>query len=165
MNIDLYSEIHLREIFQHGLILHDIGKIGIPSEILQKKGKLTETEFNVIKSHPLIGFAYFSGMEAPFNSIPAEIALNHHEKWNGNGYPNGKGTDLIPMSGRIAAVADVCEALCSKRSYKEPWPFEKVCELIASERGKQFDPQVVDAFLEVKERIYRIIMRDQVQTQ
>ncbi|MCX6774402.1 MAG: HD domain-containing protein [Candidatus Micrarchaeota archaeon] len=163
MKVDFYIKIQLREIFQHGLILHDIGKIGIPSEILQKNGKLTESQFAIIRNHPLIGYNYFSGMEAPFNSIPAEIALNHHEKWSGNGYPNNKSHFQIPLSGRIAAVADVCEALCSRRSYKEPWPFEKVCELVANERGKQFDPDVVDAFLAVRENIYRIIMRDQVQ--
>jgi HD-GYP domain-containing protein (c-di-GMP phosphodiesterase class II) len=160
MSVSLYTDLRLREPFAHGLTLHDIGKIGIPAIILQKPGKLTDEEFATVKRHPGIGHAYFSGMEAPFNSIPAEIALYHHEKWDGTGYPNGASYKRIPLSGRIAAVADVVEALSSNRSYKKAWPFDKVCELISKGRGKQFDPDVVDAFFAAKDRIYGILVRD-----
>lgn len=161
MDVPLYTDLHLREPFAHGLTLHDIGKIGIPAAILQKPGKLTEEEFAIIKKHPLIGHAYFSGMEAPFNSIPAEIALNHHEKWNAKGgYPNGISGSQIPLSGRIAAVADVVEALSSNRSYKTAWPFEKVSDLILAESGKQFDSAVVEAFSAASEKIHQILVRD-----
>lgn len=163
MGVKLYTDLHLRESFAQGLTLHDIGKIGIPAAILQKPGKLTAEEFAIIKQHPLIGYAYFSGAEAPFNSIPAEVALTHHERWDGSGYPNGISGSKIPLSGRIAAVADVAEALSSIRSYKKGWPFEKVCGLIRNGRGKQFDPDVVDAFFAASENIRKILTRNRAQ--
>jgi HD-GYP domain-containing protein (c-di-GMP phosphodiesterase class II) len=163
MNVDLYTDPKLREIFQRGMILHDIGKIGIPSDILLKKGKLTDEEREVMKSHTTGALKFFKKVDPPFD-IAAQIALTHHERWDGKGYPEGKAGEDIPLAGRIAAAADVCEALSSKRSYKEPWPFEKVCELIKNEKAKQFDPDVVDAFLAVRENIYMIIMRDQFQS-
>jgi HD-GYP domain-containing protein (c-di-GMP phosphodiesterase class II) len=163
MGVPLYTDLRLREPFAHGLTLHDIGKIGIPAAILQKPGRLTKEEYKTVKMHPQIGHAYFSCIEAPFNTIPAEIALTHHEKWDGTGYPNGISGSSIPLSGRIAAVADVAEALSSTRSYKDGWPFEKVCDLIRDGHGKQFDPDVVDAFFAASEKIRKILTRDTLQ--
>ncbi len=128
--------------------MHDIGKIGIPDKILLKPGKLTPDEFDVIKTHTRIGARLLSESKSRILQLAMEIALNHHEKFDGTGYPNGlKGQD-IPVSGRICAIVDTFDALTSRRPYKVPYPFDVTRDIMAKERGKQFDPDILDAFLE-----------------
>lgn len=139
--------------------MHDVGKIGIPDHVLLKPGKLTKEEFDVIKTHPEIGTQIIGDDPSPLLQMAYQIAYTHHEKWNGRGYPQGlKGAD-IPLVGRISAIADVFDALTTKRPYKEAWPTEKAIDLIQKERGEHFDPDLVQAFmkstdaiLDVKER-------------
>jgi PAS domain S-box-containing protein len=133
-------------------ILHDIGKVGIPDSILLKPGKLSKEEFEVIKRHSTIGGDVLKQVSAKikgrsFLTIGIHIAYFHHEKWNGTGYPNGLKKDAIPLSARIVALADVYDALTSIRSYKEAFSHEKAKEIIISESGKHFDPEIVGAFL------------------
>jgi len=131
-------------------VLHDIGKLSIPDAILRKPAKLTVEEFELMKMHTINGAKILSG-HSQFNDA-AEIALSHHEHYNGKGYPlQLKETD-IPLSGRIVALADVYDALSNARPYKKPWPQEKVLAYILSQRGQQFDPDVVDAFLRLYEK-------------
>lgn len=131
--------------------LHDIGKVGIPDAILLKPGKLSEDEFEIIKKHCEFGANALRRAEEKlhfqsFLKIAIQLTLSHHEKWNGTGYPHGLTKDKIPISARIMALADVYDALRSKRCYKEPFSHEKACKIIASEKGEHFDPDVVDAF-------------------
>lgn len=133
-------------------ILHDIGKVGIPDAVLLKPGKLTIEEFEIIKSHSTLGGDALKEIESKiegesFLSLAKEIAYYHHEKWNGKGYPKGlKGTE-IPLSARIIALADVYDALTSKRVYKDAFSHVEAIKIIVAERGQQFDPDVVDAFM------------------
>ncbi|MCF8050299.1 MAG: HD domain-containing protein [Desulfobacterales bacterium] len=136
--------------------MHDVGKIGIPDTILLKPGKLTEEEFETIKSHTLIGAKILSGAGSKLLYLGKEIALSHHEKWNGTGYPKGLSGSRIPISGRIVAVADVFDALTSKRPYKGPMPVEKAANIIAEERGKHFDPKLADVFLNNMDAVLKI---------
>ena len=126
--------------------LHDIGKIGISDLILLKPGKLTEEEFSTMKGHTEIGAKILSGSSSPVLQLAEEIALYHHEFWNGNGYAGIRGED-IPLSGRIVAVADFFDALTHERPYKEAWPVQVAVEAVTERNGTQFDPKVVDAFL------------------
>ncbi|MDH3664471.1 MAG: HD domain-containing protein [Alphaproteobacteria bacterium] len=132
--------------------LHDIGKVGIPDRILQKPGKLTVEEFEVMKQHTLLGSAALVEAEqqlgtTSFLRLAREIALNHHERWDGNGYPNGLRGSEIPISARLMALADVYDAVRSKRCYKPARSHEEAKAIIIDGRGTQFDPNVVDAFL------------------
>jgi len=127
--------------------MHDIGKVGVADAILLKPGRLTEEEFKIMQDHTRIGFSLLNGSDSKLLQEAAQIALTHHEKFDGNGYPNGiKGED-IPLFGRITAVADVFDALTSERPYKKAWPVEKAQALLIEERGRHFDPACVDAFL------------------
>lgn len=126
--------------------MHDVGKISIPDSILKKPGKLTEDEFKVIQTHCAAGESLLKKQDAEIFSTAAIIALQHHEKWDGSGYPNGRKGEDINLYARIVAVSDVFDALTSKRPYKEPWEPERAIQLIISESGKQFDPRVVKAF-------------------
>jgi putative two-component system response regulator len=129
--------------------LHDVGKIGVPDGILQKAGKLNAEEFRVMQSHVVIGASLLSGCTSPTLKLAAEIALNHHERWDGAGYMNGlSGTD-IPQSARIVAVVDVYDALTHDRVYRPAIPERKALEMIREGRGSHFDPDVVDAFFDV----------------
>ncbi|MDA1089594.1 MAG: HD domain-containing protein [Proteobacteria bacterium] len=133
--------------------LHDIGKVGIPDAILLKPGKLTDEEFEIMKTHAAIGNNSLAVAEAElgrndFLGFAREISLSHHEKWDGSGYPQGLSGDDIPISGRLMAVADVYDALISKRVYKPAFPHEKAMEIILEGRGKHFDPDIVDALLD-----------------
>lgn len=142
--------------------LHDIGKIGIPDHILLKPGKLTPEEFELMKTHTTIGYEAIRraelalGMEIDFLSIAKEIALSHQEKWDGSGYPQGLAGPAIPLSARLMAVADVYDALISKRVYKPAFPHEQVLTIMAQGRGKHFDPDVYDAFLQIHPTFERI---------
>ncbi len=128
-------------------IMHDVGKISIPDEILKKPGKLTTEEFEIIKTHASQGEKILS--EKNFFSTARKIARSHHEKWSGKGYPDGLSKENIPLPARIVAVADVFDALTSKRPYKEPWSLEKAIEEIENSLGSHFDPVIVKAWLEL----------------
>jgi putative two-component system response regulator len=129
--------------------LHDVGKIGIPDEILLKPGSLTEAEFNEMKGHTMVGARILSGSRFRVLQLAEDIALTHHEKWDGGGY-FGLREDTIPLVGRIVAIADVFDALTHERPYKQAWPESKAVEEVASLSGKHFDPKVVEAFLAVQ---------------
>lgn len=127
--------------------MHDIGKIGIPDHILLKPGKFEPEEWKIMQTHAQIGADILSGDDSKLMIMAHDIALTHHEKWNGKGYPNGLKGEDIPFVGRVTALADVFDALTSKRPYKEEWPIEKAVNLIKEESGEHFDPQLVEAFL------------------
>ncbi|MCM8738817.1 PAS domain S-box protein [Azospirillum sp. A1-3] len=134
------------EIILHAAPLHDVGKIGIPDDILLKPGKLTVDEFAVMKTHASIGADILGhGDEEPLRTARI-IALTHHEKWDGSGYPNGLRGEAIPIEGRIVAVCDVFDALTSTRPYKTPWSIDDALRLLRENAGTHFDPTVVDAF-------------------
>ena len=133
--------------------LHDIGKVGIPDSILQKPGKLTADEWEIMKTHSRLGSDAIEQAErdlarpVEFLALAKEVARWHHERWDGRGYPDALIAEAIPISARLMTIADVFDALISRRVYKEAMPIDKVREIIASERGKQFDPDVTDIFL------------------
>ncbi len=140
----------------HASPMHDVGKIGISDAILFKPGKLTNEEFDIMKTHTTLGKEILDKSDKKLLQIGAVIAETHHEKWNGRGYPYGlKGLE-IPDESRIVAVADVFDALTMKRPYKEPWPVEKALELIKSESGEHFEPVVVEAFFKSIEEILKV---------
>ena len=145
--------------------LHDIGKVGIPDSILLKPGKLTREEFEVMKRHTLIGHEAIAraeqqlGIHVEFLETAKEIALSHHEKWDGTGYPRGLKGREIPLAARIMALADVYDALVSRRVYKEPMPHEKAIAILIEGRGTHFDAELVDAFVELQERMRGIVER------
>lgn len=130
----------------HASPMHDIGKIGIPDNILLKPGKLTQEEFEVIKRHPEIGAQLLEGDDSTLMTMAREIALTHHEKWDGSGYPQGLSGEKIPLVGRIVAVADVFDAVTSERPYKKAWSVEDAVNLIKQGSGSHFDPEVVNSF-------------------
>ncbi|MDH5753222.1 MAG: HD domain-containing protein [Deltaproteobacteria bacterium] len=141
--------------------LHDIGKVGIPDHILLKPGKLTPEEFEIMKGHPGIGAEALEKASAElgensFLRFAREISLSHHEKWDGSGYPGGLRGDRIPLSGRLMAVADVYDALISKRVYKKAFTHQEASSFIQSQSGSHFDPRVVEAFKEIEQEIRRI---------
>jgi two-component system response regulator RpfG len=127
--------------------MHDIGKIGIPDAILLKPGKLTQDEFKIMQQHTLLGYEILKNSLSKYIQTGAIIALNHHERFNGEGYPNNLNGDKIPLEARIVAVADVFDALVSDRPYKKSWPIDKAIDYISQERGCHFDPDCIDAFL------------------
>ncbi|UCN00374.1 response regulator [Sulfurimonas sp. SWIR-19] len=136
--------------------LHDIGKIGIDDAILLKAGKLTPDEFQKMQAHSLIGANILHGKKNEFLQAGEVIAASHHEKYNGKGYPKGLQGEEIPLYGRIVAVADVFDALTSKRPYKKAWSFEKALRLLQEEKEAHFDPKIVDLFLENIEKVKTI---------
>ena len=133
--------------------LHDVGKIGIPDRILLKPAKLDADEWIVMKQHTIMGYEILKDSEHELMNISSTIALSHHERFDGNGYPHGMSGNDIPIEGRIVALADVFDALSSKRPYKKPWAIEKILIVIREERGKQFDEKVIDAFNKGLKRI------------
>lgn len=141
--------------------MHDIGKVGTPDHILLKPGRLTAEELIVMRQHSRIGHDILLGSSSPMIQMAAEIALTHHEKFDGSGYPDGTVGEAIPISGRIVAVADVFDALTSPRPYKEAWPLERAFDFIKSGRGSHFDPACVDAFFAVIPEV--LIIRERFQ--
>ncbi len=125
-------------------VAHDLGKIAMPEALLGKPGRLTPEEFDVIKQHTKIGFSILG--TSPLFELERQCARHHHEWWDGNGYPDGLAGDAIPLVARIASVADVYDALITRRPYKEPWPEEQAVQYINERSGTQFDPGVVEAF-------------------
>ena len=176
-----YSEVLAAEIVKGGVIeaispdlpsmlrkvavLHDIGKVGIPDAILLKPGKLTDEEFEKMKEHTIYGGDTLAdansrlGNSVGYLKIAADIAYYHHEKWNGRGYPKGLAGNDIPLSSRIVALADVYDALRSKRVYKPSFSHEKSRSIILEQRGSHFQPEVVDAFLACEEIFLEISER------
>jgi putative two-component system response regulator len=150
--------IERSKILELAAAMHDTGKIGIQDSILKKPGPLTKDEFDIIKTHTTIGHSILSitREKSQLFSMAADIAFYHHEKWNGKGYPNGLSGKNIPESARIAAIADVFDALTMRRSYKEPWTVEEAFDEIQSGRGEHFDPYLVDCFFSIKEEIIDI---------
>lgn len=136
--------------------MHDVGKIGIPDKILLKPGKLDPEEWEIMKQHAVIGGSILSGSDSGFMKLAEVIALTHHEKWDGSGYPRSLVGKATPLAGRIAAIADVFDALISRRPYKEPFPLDKSFAIIREGRGRHFDPEVVDAFFAVEKEILSI---------
>ena len=139
-------------------MMHDVGKLMIPESILEKPGKLTAEEFEIVKEHTQYGKQMLETSPGELFKLSTDIAYNHHEKWDGTGYRGVKGEDT-PVCARCVALADVFDALVSRRAYKEPWPPEIAYEEIVSQRGKQFDPAVVDAFVQNFDKFKDIMMR------
>jgi two-component system, response regulator RpfG len=136
--------------------LHDIGKIGIPDQILLKPDRLDSAEWEIMRRHPVIGHEILKGSASKYVRMGALIALGHHEKYDGSGYPNGLVGDHIPLCARIVAVADVYDALTSVRPYKKAWSSEQAFEYVTTQAGRHFDPRMVDAFTGMKKQILQI---------
>ncbi len=137
--------------------MHDIGKIGIPDHILLKPGRLDDDEMRIMQQHPLIGAEILSNSKSELIQLAHSVALCHHEKWDGNGYPAKLQGMQIPIEGRIVAVADVFDALTNKRPYKEAWSVEKTMDLIKEQSGKHFDPEVVDALVRELDHVVQTV--------
>jgi response regulator RpfG family c-di-GMP phosphodiesterase len=136
--------------------LHDLGKIGVPDAILNKPGKHTPDEWEIMKSHALLGYEMLNKSERRILQAGALLARDHHERWEGGGYPYNKSGDDIHIYGRITAVADVFDALGSDRCYKKAWPIEKILDLMRAERGKQFEPVLIDSLLNNIDKVIAI---------
>ena len=159
-----------KDLLRIAAMLHDLGKVAISDLILKKPDKLDSEEFRIMQSHTIHGARLFQNQESPLDVLSGEIALNHHEKWDGTGYPgkiedisldqpplgDGKQGEEIPIAGRIVALADVYDALVSQRVYKEAWTETKTLDYIKAQSGKHFDPEVVDAFLAIYDVIVAI---------
>ncbi|MBK1673027.1 two-component system response regulator [Ectothiorhodospira shaposhnikovii] len=140
----------------HASPMHDVGKIGIPDHILLKPGKLTPEEWRIMQSHTIIGGDILGGDESGVLNLAREIALTHHEKWDGSGYPLGLSGEQIPVSGRIVALADVFDALTSERTYKKAWPVQDALDLIRNSSGSHFDPHLTELFFRLVPEILAI---------
>ncbi|WP_460564247.1 HD domain-containing phosphohydrolase [Hydrogenophaga aquatica] len=153
------------EMLYKSVPLHDIGKVGIPDRILLKPGRLTTDEFEVMKTHTTLGRDAIAnaekslGLQVAFLRIAKEIAYGHQEKWDGSGYPEGLRGDEIPVSARLMAVADVYDALISRRVYKDGMPHEQAVRIIVEGKGTHFDPDMVDAFVDIAEEFRAIALR------
>ena len=169
------------ELLEHASPLHDVGKIGIPDSILLKPGKLTPEEYEImqghcqrggrvfeilssdewgkVKGHTEIGSKILGNSQSPLLRMASRIALTHHERWDGKGYPLSLSGENIPLEGRITAVADVFDALSSKRPYKPAFPMEECFRILSEGKGFHFDPRIIDAFLSVKEKVVEVQIR------
>jgi putative two-component system response regulator len=159
--VQLLGDGYVEMLFRSAA-LHDIGKVGIPDHVLLKPGRLTPEEFDVMKTHCVLGFDAIEqtekelGMKLDFLSMTKDIACSHHEKWDGSGYPYGKQGDDIPISARLMAVADVYDALISSRPYKKAMSHEAAAEIILAGKGSHFDHDIVDAFIQEADEFRRI---------
>jgi putative nucleotidyltransferase with HDIG domain len=142
------------EALRHAAVLHDIGKLGVPDAVLMKPGLLTDEERVVMQRHTVAGARILEGSESPLLVMGEQIALTHHERWDGGGYPLGLAGEAIPLVGRICAVADVFDALVSARRYKPGWPLGEALDELRAQRGRQFDPRLVDAFAPIAPALY-----------
>ena len=127
--------------------LHDVGKIAIPDGVLFKPGKLTEAEFSIIKQHTSVGASLLSGGQSELLQMAESVALNHHERWDGTGYPNALTGSDIPVEGRIVAIADAFDAMTHNSAHRKAFSTDEAAQIILEESGRQFDPEVVEAFL------------------
>ncbi|HWI74187.1 MAG TPA: HD domain-containing phosphohydrolase [Baekduia sp.] len=141
------------ETLRHAAVLHDVGKIGVPDRVLLKPGKLDAEEWAIMKTHAAIGASMLSGSPSPLVQLGEEIARTHHERWDGSGYPNGLRGEEIPLVGRIVAICDVFDALRSRRPYKQPWSLEEALAEITAQRGRHFDPRLVDLFVPLAQEL------------
>jgi len=169
-----------KDMLRMGAMLHDLGKVAISDTILKKPARLDPAEYEIMKQHTVHGARLFSDLYSEFDEAASIIALNHHERWDGNGYPGhinpltgksipgyenengaarGKKGEEIPPFGRLVAIADVYDALCSKRSYKEPWDESAVLDNLREESGKQFDAEMIEAFFSCLDVIRNIAKR------
>uniref|UniRef100_UPI00404769AC HD domain-containing phosphohydrolase n=1 Tax=Aliarcobacter sp. TaxID=2321116 RepID=UPI00404769AC len=146
----------LQDVIFYASPFHDLGKIGIPDSILLKPGKLDEDEFLIMKKHCQIGYEILKGSKSKYLKAGGVIAYNHHEKYDGSGYPNGLLGESIPIFGRITSIADVFDALTSSRPYKNAWKIEEAFALLEKEKGLHFDPKLVDLFIENKDAVIDI---------
>ncbi|GMM70184.1 two-component system response regulator [Alteromonas gracilis] len=145
------------EILLHAAPMHDIGKIGIADSIMLKPGKLTDEEFSTMKKHPEIGAEIIGDCgDSLLLQVAKSVSLTHHEKWDGTGYPRGLAGEDIPIEGRICAIADVFDALTSKRPYKEAWTIDETVDFLKSQKGKHFEPRLVDLMIEILPRVLEI---------
>jgi CHASE2 domain-containing sensor protein len=142
------------EMLLYASAMHDVGKIGIPDRVLLKPGPLDPDEWEIMKTHTTIGADILSGSTSPLLQMAEQIALTHHEKWDGSGYPNGLVGEEIPLVGRICAVCDVFDALTSKRPYKDAWSVEEAVEEVRTQSGQHFDPALVKLFLELAPKLF-----------
>ncbi len=147
------------EVLLNASPMHDIGKIGIPDNILLKPGKLDPEEWKIMQTHVDIGVEILSGSNSVLMDMAAEVAQNHHEKWDGSGYPRALSGENIPLTGRIVAVADVFDALTSERPYKKAWSIEEAVEFLKEQSGKHFESRLVELFLEILPDI--LLIREQ----
>ena len=147
---------NLQDIIFYASPFHDLGKIGIPDNILLKPGKLDDDEFSIMKNHAKIGYEILKGSKSKYLKAGGVIAYNHHEKYDGTGYPNGLKGESVPIFGRITAVADVFDALTSSRPYKKAWSLEEAFDFLIEEKSVHFDPKLVDLFLENKNEVINI---------
>jgi len=136
--------------------MHDIGKIGVADSILMKPGPLTDEEWVAMRQHPLMGSLILTGSDSVVIKLAETVAMTHHEKWDGSGYPRGLRGEEIPLAGRIVAVADVFDALTTKRPYKEPFAVDRSFNILREGRERHFDPAALDAFFEVEDEILGI---------
>ncbi len=150
-----WSEVDAEEI-HIAAPMHDIGKIGIPDQILKKPGKLTADEFEIMKLHPEIGARILSNSSSTLVQMARDICLCHHEKWDGNGYPQGLRGDEIPLAARIVAIVDVFDALIHKRVYKDEIPIDRAIEIMQQGRGSHFDPGLLDLFIDLRQQMTEI---------
>lgn len=139
--------------------MHDVGKLGVPDAILRKPGKFTPEEFEQMKQHTKMGGRILEGSSSPLIQMAHRIAISHHERWDGQGYPYGLSGDAIPLEGRITAICDAFDAMCSRRVYKEAYPIDRAFEVIDSELGKHFDPNLGRLFIEHREDLLEIKTR------
>lgn len=144
------------DLLLHAAPMHDVGKLGIPDSILLKPGPLDEEERTIMNTHTTIGGQILAGSTSPVIQMGERVALTHHEKWNGGGYPHGMAGEDIPLEARICSVVDFFDALTMDRPYRKAVPNDKVVEMIRSESGTSFDPSVVDIFLDVREEIEEV---------
>lgn len=144
------------ELLKMASPMHDIGKVAIPDAVLNKPGKLTDEEFKLMQNHTLIGYNLLKNSSRHILKTAAVVAHEHHEKWNGRGYPRGLKGEEIHIYGRITAIADVFDALGSERVYKKAWELDRILQLFQEERGQHFDPDVVDAFFKQLPAILRV---------
>lgn len=145
------------EILLHAAPMHDLGKIGIADSIMLKPGKLTDEEFATMKQHPEIGAEIIGDCgDSVLLNVAKSVSLTHHEKWDGSGYPNGLMGEEIPIEGRICAIADVFDALTSKRPYKDAWSIEKTVDFMESQKGQHFEPKLVELMIEIMPKILDI---------
>ncbi len=147
------------DLFRMAAMLHDVGKVGIDDAILKKPGRLDAEEYEIMKTHTTVGALLFQDIQSEFDEFAAQVIKTHHERWDGGGYPQGLSGTEIPLWGRITAVADVYDALSSRRAYKEAWPQELVLEELDAQSGKQFDPEIVAIFLEIQPSLKQILER------
>ncbi len=145
------------EILFNAAPMHDVGKIGVPDSILEKAGPLTPDEWSIVKRHPVIGAGIIGRHNNELLEMARVIALTHHERWDGSGYPRALRGEAIPLVGRIVAVADAFDALTSTRPYKQAWPVEEAVALLRREAGRQFDPRLVPKFIEMMPQVRDIM--------